>query len=67
MWKKRILCLVLVLCAAMVMTACKQKEVYPTEPAAASQSQQQGTVEQQDPQQISFHKNSSLKYLNLKP
>ena len=50
--KKRILCLVLVLCAAMVMTACKQKEVYPTEPAAASQSQQQGTVEQQDPQQI---------------
>ena len=50
--KKRILCLVLVLCAAMVMTACKQKEVYPTEPAAASQSQQQGTAEQQDPQQI---------------
>ena len=50
--KKRILCLVLVLCAAMVMTACKQKEVYPTEPAAVSQPQQQGTVEQQDPQQI---------------
>ena len=50
MWKKRILCLVLVLCAAMVMTACKQKEVYPTEPAAAPQQQQ--PAEQQDPQQI---------------
>ena len=48
--KKRILCLVLVLCAATVMTACKQKEVYPTEPAAASQQQQ--PAEQQDPQQI---------------
>ena len=32
MWKKRILCLVLVLCAAMVMTACKQKETFPTTP-----------------------------------
>ena len=32
MWKKRILCLVLVLCAALVMTACKQKETFPTTP-----------------------------------
>ena len=35
MWKKRILCLVLVLCAALAMTACKQKEVFPTEPKPA--------------------------------
>lgn len=34
MWKKRILCLVLVLCAALVMTACKQKETFPTTPVA---------------------------------
>ena len=32
MWKKRVLCLVLVVCAAMVMTACKQKETFPTTP-----------------------------------
>ena len=32
MWKKRIICLVLVLCAALVMTACKQKETFPTTP-----------------------------------
>lgn len=32
MWKKRILCLVLVLCTALVMTACKQKETFPTTP-----------------------------------
>ena len=30
MWKKRVLCLVLVLCAAAVMTACQQKETFPT-------------------------------------
>ena len=30
MWKKRILCLVLVVCAALVMTACQQKETFPT-------------------------------------
>ncbi len=52
MWKKRILCLVLVLCAAMVIGDVYKRQVYPTEPAAASQPQQQGTVEQQDPQQI---------------
>ena len=32
MWKKRIICLVLVLCAALVMTACQQKETFPTTP-----------------------------------
>ena len=32
MWKKRILCLVLVVCAALVMTACQQKETFPTSP-----------------------------------
>ena len=30
--KKRIVCLVLVLCAALVMTACQQKETFPTTP-----------------------------------
>ena len=32
MWKKRIVCLVLVICAALVMTACQQKETFPTAP-----------------------------------
>ena len=32
MWKKRILCLVLVVCAAFVMTSCQQKETFPTTP-----------------------------------
>ena len=32
MWKKRIVCLVLVMCAALVMTACQQKETFPTSP-----------------------------------
>lgn len=32
MWKKRILCLVLILCAAAVMTACQKKETFPTTP-----------------------------------
>ena len=34
MWKKRILCLVLVVCAALVMTACQQKETFSTEVTA---------------------------------
>ncbi len=46
MWKKRILCLVLVLCAALAMTACKQKETFPTSP------QQQVTAEPQSEQNI---------------
>lgn len=46
MWKKRILCLVLVLCAALAMTACKQKETFPTSP------QQQVTAEPQNEQNI---------------
>ncbi len=47
MWKKRILCLVLVLCAALVMTACKQKETFPTTP-----QQEQPTAEPQSEQNI---------------
>ena len=42
MWKKRMLCLVLVLCAALTMTACQQKETFPTtaqQPQAAQQQQ----------------------------
>ena len=46
MWKKRILCLVLVLCAALVMTACKQKETFPTTPM------QEETAEPQNEQNI---------------
>ena len=47
MWKKRILCLVLVLCAALAMTACKQKETFPTTP-----KQEQPTAEPQNEQNI---------------
>ena len=47
MWKKRILCLVLVVCAALAMTACKQKETFPTTP-----QQEQPTAEQQNGQNI---------------
>ena len=46
--KKRIVCLVLVLCAAMTMTACQQKETFPTSPQQASQP----TAEPQDQQNI---------------
>lgn len=47
MWKKRILCLVLVVCAALVMTACKQKETFPTSPV-----KEEVTAEQQSEQNI---------------
>ena len=48
MWKKRLICLVLLLCAALVMTACAKKETFPTTaiPTAAP------TAEAQDPQNI---------------
>ena len=58
MWKKRILCLVLVLCAALAMTACQQKETFPTtpqqpaEPTAVPQDQQNIFGETALPQQI---------------
>ena len=44
--KKRIVCLVLVLCAALVMTACQKKETFPTTPTAVP------TAEPQDQQNI---------------
>ena len=49
MWKKRILCLVLVVCAALVMTGCQQKETFPTavQPGAPAV-----TDVPQDPQNI---------------
>ncbi len=47
MWKKRILCLVLVVCAALAMTACKQKETFPTTPL-----EEQVTAEPQSEQNI---------------
>lgn len=48
MWKKRILCLVLVLCAALVMTACQKKETFPT----SAQPQAQATAVPQQEQNI---------------
>ena len=63
MWKKRILCLVLVVCAALVMTACQQKETFPTSPVQQEQTQQQEAPAQNEqnifgdtpvPQQINF-------------
>ena len=47
--KKRIVCLVLVLCAALVMTACQQKETFPTTP---QQQIEQVTAVPQDMQNI---------------
>ena len=59
MWKKRILCLVLVLCTALVMTACKQKEMFPTSPqqpevTAEPQSEQNIFGDTPVPQDIDF-------------
>ena len=48
MWKKRILCLVLVVCAALAMTACKQKETFPTTPL----QQEEATAVPPDQQNI---------------
>lgn len=69
MWKKRVLCLVLALCAALVMTACQQKETFPTSPQQQGAGQQpQATAPSQDvqnifgdtpvPQQIDFNDGS---------
>ena len=49
MLKKRILCLVLILCAAVVMTACQQKETFPTTP---QQYAEQLTADPQDMQNL---------------
>ena len=61
MWKKRILCLVLVLCAALVMTACKQKETFPTTPQQPEAAPTEAPADQQNifgetpiPEEIDF-------------
>ena len=62
MWKKRILCLVLVVCAALVMTACQQKETFPTSPQQEQTQPQAAPVQDEQnifgdtpvPQQIDF-------------
>ena len=60
MWKKRALCLVLVLCAAVVMTACQKKETFPTTaqstavPTKAPQDQQNIFGDTPVPQDIDF-------------
>ena len=48
MLKKRILCLALILCAALILTACQQQqETFPNQPR-----QDTGTVQQAAPQQL---------------
>ena len=47
--KKRIVCLALVICAALVMTACQQKETFPTTPQEIAE---QPTAEPQSDQNI---------------
>ena len=67
MWKKRILCLVLVLCTAVLLTACQQKEreVFPEEaptptpaltpePARESQAAPQSQTDSSASSQIDF-------------
>ena len=60
MWKKRALCLVLVLCAAVVMTACQKKETFPTTaqpttvPTQVPQDQQNIFGDTPVPQDIDF-------------
>lgn len=52
MWKKRILCLALVICAALTMTACQQKETFPTTPQQPVAEQTTVTAAPEDPQNI---------------
>lgn len=60
MWKKRALCLVLVLCAALAMTACQKKETFPTTaqptaiPTSEPQDQQNIFGDTPVPQDIDF-------------
>ena len=65
MWKKRILCLVLVVCAALVMTACQQRETFPTSPQQKTAQQEAPAQNEQNifgdtpvPQQIDFNDGS---------
>ena len=46
MWKKRILCLVLVLCSILVLSSCQKKETFMTLDQQQQQQQQQQTVSQ---------------------
>ena len=62
MFKKRIVCLVLLLCAALLLTACGQQETFPNQPrqeSGAAEQQQQvvqeaAAVETAVPQQINY-------------
>lgn len=65
MWKKRILCLVLAVCAALVMTACQQKETFPTSPQQQPAQQEAPAQDEQNifgdtpvPQEIDFNDGS---------
>ena len=64
MLKKKIVCLILVLCAALVLTACGQQENYPNQPRQdTGAAQQQAPVQEQvvaaaPAQQINFNDGS---------
>ena len=53
MWKKRILCLVLVLCSILVLSSCQKKETFMT----LDQQQQQQQQQQQTASQSSDAQN----------
>ena len=52
MLKKRILCLVLVLCALLALTACQKKETFPTSAQQQPEAQQQAASQPQQEQNI---------------
>ena len=59
--KKRILCIVLVLCALLALTACQQQEQYPNQPRQETVQQEpapQEPVQQAAAQQIDFNDGS---------
>ena len=59
--KKTILCLVLILCAVLFLTACQQQETFPNQPRQETEQQapvQQETVTEVPAQQIDFNDGS---------
>ncbi len=52
MWKKRFVCLVLALCAVLVLTGCQQKETFPTSREQAEQAVSEASGVQEDSQNI---------------
>ena len=52
MWKKRILCLVLVLCSVLVLSSCQKKETFMTLDQQQQQQQQQTASQPEDAQNL---------------